>query len=163
MPKFFEKVTGEFGPLVVDTQGSHTGAVTGDITGNITGNVTGNVTGGQTLPFLIDDAASYTLVATDSGKIFVGSKSSGTQTYALPAATTAGMEFTFICGNAAGEINVDPGAATYKIQGSGIAVAATKDLKNTAATNVLGDSVTMVSDGVDTWWVTAIQGIWATT
>ena len=37
-----------------------------------------------------------------------------------------------------------------------------KDLINTAATDVEGDSVTLVADGVDGWWVlSGVNGIWA--
>lgn len=106
---------------------------------------------------------TYALTAIQSGLVYIGTKASATQIISLPLPTKAGLVFTFVCGSAAGEINVDPGAATYKINGPGITVVATKDLKNTAATNVLGDLVTIVSDGVDTWWATAISGTWATT
>lgn len=106
---------------------------------------------------------TYALTAIQSGLVYIGTKASATQIISLPLPTKAGLVFTFVCGSAAGEINVDPGAATYKINGPGITVVATKDLKNTGATNVLGDLVTIVSDGVDTWWATAISGTWATT
>jgi hypothetical protein len=114
-------------------------------------------------PVVTDSADTYALTAAQSGAVYIGTKASATQVISLPVPTTAGLRYTFVCGSAAGELNIDPGAATYKITGPGITVVATKDLKNTAATNVLGDTVTMVSDGTDTWWVTAISGIWATT
>jgi len=106
---------------------------------------------------------TYALTAAMHGLTYIGTKGSATQVISLPAPTTAGLMFTFVCGDANGEINIDPGAATYKITGKSITVAATKDLKNTAASNAVGDSVTVVSDGVDTWWIVAIQGTWATT
>ena len=110
-----------------------------------------------------EDTYQLTVEQGQVGFTYIGTKGSATQVISLPPPTTKGLRFDFVCGHADGEINVNPGAATYKIQGSAIAVAATKDLKNTAATNVLGDSVSLVSDGVDTWWMTAIQGTWATT
>ena len=111
-------------------------------------------------PVIVTDAATLTLQAKQSGAIIWAIKSSDTQTFTLPAPTTPGLEFTFICGHADGEINIDPGAATYTIRGSGIAVAAGDDLKNTAFSNEVGDSVTIVSDGDKGWHITAIQGTW---
>lgn len=122
---------------------------------------------GGLLPWLASVRTSiedtYALTAAMSGLVYVGTKTSATQVISLPAPTTAGLVFTFICGHADGEINIDPGAATYTIKGVGISVAATKDLKNTAASNAVGDSVTLVSDGVTNWWIIAIQGTWAST
>lgn len=129
--------------------------------GKITVESGGQIVNEEAVRISLED--TYSLTADQSGLVYIGTKSSATQVISLPPPTTAGLVFTFICGHADGEINVDPGAATYKITGSGITVAATKDLKNTAASNVVGDSVTMVSDGVDTWWLVAIQGTWATT
>jgi hypothetical protein len=114
-------------------------------------------------PVIVTDAATLALEAEQSGAVIRATKTSATQTFALPAPTTAGLEYTFICGHADGEINIDPGAATYTITGVGIAVAAAKDLKNSAASNVVGDSVTLVSDGDKGWHITAIQGTWAST
>lgn len=114
-------------------------------------------------PVIVTDAATLALKAEQSGAVIRAIKTSATQTFALPAPTTPGLEFTFICGHADGEINIDPGAATYTITGAGIAVAAAKDLKNAAASNVVGDSVTIVSDGDKGWLITAIQGTWAST
>jgi hypothetical protein len=106
---------------------------------------------------------TFALTAAMSGMTYIGTKASATQIISLPPPTTAGLYFAFVCGSAAGEINIDPGAATYKITAPGITVATTKDLKNTAATNVLGDCVELVSDGTDTWWAISISGIWETT
>lgn len=41
------------------------------------------------------------------------------------------------------------------------ATAASTGIKNTAATNVVGDFVTLVSDGVTTWYMTSVAGVWA--
>jgi hypothetical protein len=114
-------------------------------------------------PVIVTDEATLALKAEKSGAVIRATKTSATQTFALPAPTTAGLEYTFICGHADGEINIDPGAATYTITGRNIAVAAAKDLKNSAASNVVGDSVTLVSDGDKGWHITAIQGTWEST
>lgn len=113
-------------------------------------------------PVIVTDAATLTLQAKQSGAVILATKTSDTQTFTLPAPTTPGLEFTFICCDKSGEINIDPG--TYTITGVGIAVAAAKDLKNTASSNAVGDSVTIVSaDGDTGWLITAIQGTWAST
>lgn len=107
-----------------------------------------------------------TLLANESGKTVIATAASGTQTFVLPAATVAGCEFTFICGHASGEILVDPagtddmlikatndaGASILNTDGTGI--------KNTAATNIIGDYITLVADGVGRWYCKAQSGIW---
>lgn len=104
------------------------------------------------------------------GVVFA-TKGSATQTFTLPAATTAGREFTFVCNHASGEILINP-ASGEKIRGMVFATVGadadtaainntTTGIKNTAATNVVGDSITLISDGVDTWHILNVQGIWA--
>lgn len=106
---------------------------------------------------------TYVLTAAMSGLVYVGTKTSATQVIDLPAPTTAGLVFTFVCGHADGEININPGASTYTIKGISISVAAGKDLKNTAGSNAVGDTVTLISDGVSNWWIIQMQGTWAST
>lgn len=107
------------------------------------------------------------LTTAQSGRMLVDNKGSATTTFTLPAATTAGLEFTFVCGDAAGEILVNPATGEKMVgkthgaeNGTGIANTTT-GIKNTAATNVKGDFCTLVADGVDTWWMTAVAGVWA--
>lgn len=111
--------------------------------------------------------ATKTLAASESGTAFVQTASSGTTTYTLPAAT-AGLTYTFICGNAAGEILITPAtgdAIVTKIHsaqdGTALAPAAGTGIKNTAATNVAGDSITLVALDTTTWYGTSIIGLWA--
>jgi hypothetical protein len=47
------------------------------------------------------------------------------------------------------------------IRGNGITPADNKDLICTQATSRIGDSCTIVGDGVDGWYITAITGTWA--
>jgi hypothetical protein len=117
--------------------------------------------GGLVAPIALrrSDEDTFALTKEMSGLIYIGIKASATQVISLPPPTTLGLVFTFICGHAGGEINVDPGAATYTITG----VAATKDLKNTGATNVIGDAVVLVSDGGINWHIQSVVGTWATT
>lgn len=103
-----------------------------------------------------------------SGRTFLATAASGTQTFFLPdAGTTSGYFYKFICGNVGGEILINP-ATGDKIRckatedaGASVAPAAGTGIKNTAATNVLGDHIELVFDGVDTWHMTGQSGIWA--
>jgi len=111
--------------------------------------------------------ATKTLASSESGTVFVQTASSGTTTYTLPAAT-AGLEYTFVCGNASGEILITPAtgdAIVTKIHsaqdGTALAPAAGTGIKNTAATNVAGDSITLVALDTTTWYGTSIIGLWA--
>lgn len=111
--------------------------------------------------------ATPTLTAAESGKVCVATKASATQTFTLPAATVAGAEFTFACGHADGEILIDPagtdviGAKAANDAGADITPAGGTGIKNTAATNVIGDYITLVADGVSKWYTVAQSGIWA--
>ncbi len=112
--------------------------------------------------------ATETLLATQSGKLIVSTKASATQTYTLPSASEAGLIFYFKCGNgaAAGEIRILPESSdTIQIKatnnaGAEIQTAAGVGVFNTAATNVDGDYLTLVSDGVIGWHTVAQSGIW---
>ncbi len=108
-----------------------------------------------------------TLLAAESGKIIKATKSSATQAFTLPVATAKGVVFTFICGHADGEIKIDP-AGSDKIKckatnddGASVAPAGGTGIKNTAATNIIGDYITLIADGVDQWDCIAQSGIWA--
>jgi hypothetical protein len=110
-----------------------------------------------------------TLTAAMSGRVLKFTAASGTQTATLPLATTAGAgcHYTFICGHASGEILINPNAAdTVAIKGlvdhsTSVKPAAGTGVKNTAATNVLNDHLTLVCDGVSSWDEVSGAGIWA--
>jgi len=108
-----------------------------------------------------------TLTAQESGSVIIATKSSATQTFTLPSAATGGVIFTFVCGHASGEILINPIAGQTiqtKATGDGgalVAPAAGTGIKNTAATNVIGDHVTLVSNGVTGWYTIGQSGIWA--
>jgi hypothetical protein len=112
-------------------------------------------------------AETEAVTAAESGKVFVQTRSSTTVTYTLPAAT-AGLTYTFVCGNAASEILITPAtgdAIVTKIHaaqdGTALAPAAGTGIKNTAATNVAGDAITLVALDSTTWYGTSIVGLWA--
>jgi hypothetical protein len=126
-------------------------------------------------PSIVTDAATRTLTVGECGAVIVATKGSATQTFTLPAATNAGCQFTFIAGHADGEILIDAAAdAQGFVYTHFAAVGADADtaivteadgapgIKNTAATNAIGDSLTLVADGTVTWLGVGIaSGIWA--
>lgn len=112
-------------------------------------------------------SADKTVTAAMSGRMFVDVKGSATTTFTLPAAA-AGLTYTFVCGSAAGEILINPAsgdAIVTKIHaaenGTALAPAAGTGIKNTAATNVAGDSITLTALDGTTWYGTALIGLWA--
>lgn len=111
--------------------------------------------------------AGVTLVAADSGRVLISTKTSATQTFVLPAASNAGATFHFVCTSAASEMLVNV-ATGDNVQlkasegGASVVTAASSGCKNTAATNVVGDSITLVADGTTTWIAIQQSGIWAT-
>lgn len=111
---------------------------------------------------------AVTVAATDSGQVYIQTLASGTQTYTLPLASTApGCKVTFICQHAGSEILVNPNAADQiSIKGlvdhsTSVKPAAGTGVKNTASGNVIGDHLTLICDGVNTWYEIAGAGIWA--
>lgn len=153
----------------------------GTLSGNFTFSGTNTFTGSTILgavagtlrPVTVGTTATYAPTAADSGRVYIATAASGTQTYTLPSAATAGMTFTFICGHASGEILLTPATSqtiimtTFAAVGADadtaiVAPAATTGVKNTAATNAIGDSITLVSDGITGWYSIGItSGIWA--
>ena len=112
-------------------------------------------------------SADKAVAATDSGKMFVDVKGSATTTFTLPAAEE-GLSYTFVCGHASGEILITPASGDAIVgkthgaeNGSGIAPAAGTGIKNTAATNVVGDFCTLTALDGTTWYMTSVAGVWA--
>ena len=98
--------------------------------------------------------AAYTLLAAQSGSTFVADAVD--LVFTLPSAA-AGLAYTIVVGtvSATTGCQVSPAAADSINDG-----VANKDYINTAATDVIGDSITVVCDGA-TWWTTSMHGIWA--
>jgi hypothetical protein len=113
-----------------------------------------------------------TLTAAETGHVFLATAASGTQTFTLPAAA-AGLMYTFVCGHASGEILITPatgdairtmafGAIGADADTAAVAPAAGTGIKNTAATNVIGDNITLLALDGTTWQGLGIAvGIWA--
>jgi hypothetical protein len=116
-----------------------------------------------------DTTATIAVTVSDSGKTYIAKRSSSTQTFALPSASTAGLTYTFICGDVGGMVQIKGQSGdtiNCKSNADGtdrvsVSVAADTGIRNNAATNVLGDNITLVSDGISTWWMTAQSGIFS--
>ena len=116
-----------------------------------------------------DTTATITVAASDSGTTYIAKRSSSTQTFTLPSASTAGLTYTFINGHVDGMIYIKGQSGdtiNCKSNADGtdrvsVSVAATTGIRNNSATNVLGDNITLVSDGISTWWMTAQSGIFS--
>lgn len=115
--------------------------------------------------------ANEAVLVGDSGKVYFNNAGSATQTYTLPA-VAAGLIYTFVLTNAGGEILIDQAASevititTFAAVGADadtsiVAPAGGTGIKNTAATNAVGDSITLISDGTGWYGVGISSGIWA--
>lgn len=106
-------------------------------------------------------AATQTLTAAQSGTMFVGAVDA---VFTLPAAAagTKGVWYIISCGAASSGtgLSISPNASD-NIRGAGLSATDNKDLINTGATDVIGDSATIVCDGADGWIITALSGTWA--
>ena len=115
------------------------------------------------------DAGPTTLTQADCGRTIVSTRTSTTAEFVLPKATTAGAGclFRFVTTSAASEVLLTPDAAdNFQIKATGdggasVVTVAGTGIKNTAATNVLGDAMSTVSDGVLTYIMISQSGIWA--
>ena len=116
-------------------------------------------------------AATITVTAAQSGGTFLATKSSSTQTYTLPA-TALGLKYTFICGHASGEILINQAGSEVITITSFAAVGVDADtgiiapaggtgIKNTAATNAIGDCITLIASATAWYGVGISSGIWA--
>ncbi len=107
----------------------------------------------------IEKTASFTVLASESGAVYL---CKAVDIVATLPSSAAGLTFTFIVHtvSATTGLSIDP-ATLDAIMGNGLTSVDDKDLINTAATDAEGDSVTVVADGADGWWITAINGTWA--
>ena len=136
-----------------------TGATT--ITGALT--VTGAISGPRVSNVITSAAVGATVVLTaaQSGSVCINASTSGSPSWTLPAATTAGLRFTFICGNATAGFTVTGAQVIhFKTSATGTALTSTTTLTNTQGTAVVGDAITIVSDGA-VWWMESQTGIFA--
>ena len=119
----------------------------------------------------VTTAATYTIVESESGTVFLCTRGSTTQVFTLPSAATGGLMYTFVCGNVSTEIHLKCAGAEQifaktdaAADGTALVTTATTGLlKNTAASNVVGDHMLIVSDGVGAWYSASIAGAWSAT
>jgi hypothetical protein len=101
--------------------------------------------------------SNQTLTAADSGTIYIADAAD--LVFTLPS-TALGLEYTFVCAavSASTGLSVSPAAADAINEGT-----VDKDLINSGATDVKGDSVTVVGTGVaaQAWYTIGKIGTWA--
>ncbi len=105
--------------------------------------------------------AAATLKASDSGKTFVWNSTTAF-TFTLPAVQKSqkGIFYHFIVNTAATSgtgHGVSP-ASVDKIVAPGVTATDNKDIYFATASDAVGNGFTLVSDGVDGWFVRAING-----
>lgn len=106
--------------------------------------------------------ASYSATAEDAGRLIVANAADLTIT--LPAAATCvGAEITVSLGasglSAGTGLLVDV-TGTDEVVGNGFTAAAGKGALLAGAGDRVGDSITVKSDGVSSWFITAVTGTW---
>jgi acyl-homoserine lactone acylase PvdQ len=105
-------------------------------------------------------AASFTATSVESGTTFVADSTTSVVVQ-LPA-TAKGLKYTLVVGQLTSSSgHAFSPAAADKIIGNGFTPADDTDVVCTANTDRLGDSMTLVGDGVDGWYVVAVTGTWA--
>jgi hypothetical protein len=106
--------------------------------------------------------ATVQLTAAQSGAILINASTSGSPSWTLPANAASGIEFTFICGNTTAGFTVTSASQVihFKTSASGTVLTSTTTLTNTQASAIVGDFISIVSDGT-AWWMTGISGIFA--
>jgi len=103
--------------------------------------------------------ATVVLTAADSGKVLINASTSGSPSWTLPTAAS-GLYYTFVCANTTAGFTVTAAGTIYaKTSATGTAISGTT-LTNTQATAVVGDTITLVSDGAG-WRMIAQSGIFA--
>lgn len=103
--------------------------------------------------------ATVVLTAAQSGQTFINDSTSGSPSWTLPAAAN-GLKYTFVVSNVTAGFTVTAAGTIYaKTTATGTAISGTT-LTNTQATAVVGDTITLVSDGTG-WLMTAQSGIFA--
>ena len=112
--------------------------------------------------------AAITLAEADSGKTIIATLNA-TQTFTLPSAAKAGLKYTFVTGHVDGDVTIAMNGndtVTCKAEDAAeptvaVATSAGDGIINTGGTNVVGDRITLISDGVSKWYAVAQSGIWA--
>lgn len=105
--------------------------------------------------------ASWTVTSADNGRLFLIGAADLVAT--LPSVFgNRGMRLGFIVKtlSASTGFTITPAAADY-IGGGGVGVTDAQSLRNTAATDTVGDAVWLYCDGTDGWIIESLRGTWA--
>jgi hypothetical protein len=129
--------------------------------GDLTGNVTGNVAGEATLLPTTAGPTSGALTAAMSGRLCIGVVDA---VFTLPA-PTAGVWYTIVTGVASAGTGLAITATSTLIQGKTTSAGTTAitnatTITNSGATDVVGDYITIRSDGTK-WYVVGQSGTYA--
>jgi hypothetical protein len=130
----------------------------------VTGALTAGSLAGPIIGPVFNALASTTLTGTHVGGTVIAPVDGA---YTLPAAASfPGGRITVITGAASAGTGVRltrAGADTIegKTTVTGTALTGNTTYTNSGASDVVGDSVTLVSDGVSKWWMVAQSGTWA--
>lgn len=104
--------------------------------------------------------ATVALTAAQSGGVFINASTSGSPSWTLPTAAL-GLNYTFITGNTTTGFTITGAQVIhFKTSASGTVLTSTTTLTNTQGTAIVGDTISLVSDGTS-WYMTAISGIFA--
>lgn len=105
--------------------------------------------------------ATVVLTAAQSGSVLINASTSGSPSWTLPAATTSGLNFTFLTANTTTGYTITGAQVIHaKTSATGTAITSTTTITNTQGTAVVGDALEIVSDGA-VWWIRAQTGIFA--
>ena len=109
---------------------------------------------------ILTKSADYTLTTADSGSLVIVT---GVDKVLTLPATAAGLFFTIVlaaAGLSSGTgLSISPNSAD-KIMGNGFTAADNKDAILAGSGDRDGDSITLVADGADGWYITAVTGTW---
>jgi hypothetical protein len=111
-----------------------------------------------------EKTASFSVSASDDGKTFIFDDATGSIVATLPKAAAANKDMTVrfivnaLAGAGAGHA-VSPNASD-KFVGNGFTPLADKDAICVVASDRLGDTIEVKSNGVDTWFITGVIGTW---
>lgn len=104
--------------------------------------------------------ATVVLTAAQSGSVLINASTSGSPSWTLPTAAS-GLNYSFITGNTTTGFTVTgPQVIHFKTSASGTVLTSTTTLTNTQGTAIVGDTISLISDGTS-WYMTAISGIFA--
>lgn len=147
-------LSGTAATLSVGGTSTFTGVATFTAAPVFTGGRTRNVVTSATV------GATVVLTASQSGSVFINASTSGSPSWTLPAAAS-GLEYTFTTANTTTGFTVTGAQVIHaKTSASGTAITTTTTLTNTQATAVVGDAISIFSDGT-VWWISSQTGIFA--